>query len=45
MSIIGWEFKNKMGEIIKITLSNIRKNNYISDEIFKTEKDFEQFKK
>ena len=45
MSIIGWEFKNQMGEVIRITLSNIRKNNYISDEIFKTEKDFERFKK
>ena len=45
VSIIGWEFKNKMGEIIRITLKDIRKNNYISDEIFKTEKDFERFKK
>ena len=45
VSIVGWEFKNKMGEIIKITLKDIRKNKYISDEIFKTEKDYEQFKK
>jgi outer membrane lipoprotein-sorting protein len=45
VSIIGWEFKNKMGEIIRITLKDIRKNNYISDEIFKTEKDYERFKK
>ena len=45
MSIIGWEFKNQMGEIIRITLKSIRKNNYMSDEIFKTEKDYERFKK
>ena len=34
-----------MGEIIKIRLNNIQKNNYISDEIFKTDKDFEIFRK
>jgi len=45
VSIVGWEFKNKMGEIIKITLKDIRKNKYISDEIFKTEKDYERLKK
>ena len=45
VSIIGWEFKNKMGEMIKIRLKDIRINNYISDEIFKTEKDYELFKK
>ena len=45
VSIIGWEFKNQMGEMIKIRLKDIRKNNYISDEIFKTEKDYERFKK
>ena len=45
MSLIGWEFENQMGESIAITLNNIQKNNYISDEIFKTEKDYERFKK
>ena len=45
VSLIGWEFENQMGEIIKIRLNNIRKNNYISDEIFKTDKDFEIFRK
>ena len=45
VSIIGWEFKNQMGEMIKISLKDIRKNNYMSDEIFKTEKDYELFKK
>ena len=45
MYILGWEYKNQMGEVIKITLKNIRKNDYMSDEIFKTEKDYEQFKK
>ena len=45
VSIIGWEFKNQMGEMIKIRLKDIRKNYYISDEIFKTEKDYELFKK
>ncbi len=45
VSITGWEFKNQMGEMIKIRLKDMRKNNYISDEIFKTEKDYERFKK
>ena len=45
VSLIGWEFENQMGEIIKIRLNNIQKNNYISDEIFKTDKDFEAFRK
>ena len=45
VSLTGWEFKNQMGEMIKIRLKDIRKNNYISDEIFKTEKDYERFKK
>ena len=45
VSLVGWEFENQMGEIIKIRLNNIQKNNYISDEIFKTEKDYELFKK
>ncbi len=45
VSIFGWEFKNQMGEMIRIRLKDIRKNNYISDEIFKTEKDYERFKK
>ena len=45
VSINGWEFKNQMGEMIRIRLKNVQKNNYISDEIFKTEKDYERFKK
>ena len=45
VSIAGWEFENQMGEIIRIKLKNIQKNNYLSDEIFKTEKDYERFKK
>ena len=45
VSLLGWEFENKMGELIKIRLNNIHKNKYISDEIFKTEKDYELFKK
>ena len=45
LSIVGWEFKNQMGETIRIKLKDIRKNNYISNEIFKTEKDYERFKK
>ena len=45
VSITGWEFKNQMGEIIKIRLYNLQKNNYISDEIFKTDKDFETIRK
>ncbi len=45
VSIIGWEFKNQMGEMIRIRLKDIRKNNYISDEIFKTDKDYERFKR
>ena len=45
VSLAGWEFENQMGEIIRIKLKNIQKNNYLSDEIFKTEKDYEKFKK
>ena len=45
ISLVGWEFENQMGEIIKIRLNNIHKNKYISDEIFKTEKDYERLKK
>ena len=45
VSLTGWEFKNQMGEMIEIRLKDVRKNNYISDEIFKTEKDYERFKK
>tara|TARA_B100000941_G_C28305568_1_gene448760 strand:- start:37 stop:642 length:606 start_codon:yes stop_codon:yes gene_type:complete len=45
VSLLGWEFENKMGELIKIRLNNIHKNKYISDEIFKTEKDYERLKK
>ena len=45
ISLLGWEFENQMGELIKIRLNNIHKNKYISDEIFKTEKDYERLKK
>ena len=45
VSLLGWEFENQMGELIKIRLNNIHKNKYISDEIFKTEKDYELLKK
>ena len=45
VSLLGWEFENQMGEIVKIRLNNIHKNNYISDEIFKTNKDFESIRK
>ena len=44
-SLVGWEFKNQMGETISILLKNIKTNDYMSDEIFKTEKDYEQLKK
>ena len=45
LSLFGWEFKNQVGETIKVTLNNVRKNNYISNEIFKTDKDYERIKK
>ena len=45
LSLSGWEFKNQVGETIKVTLNNIKKNNYISNEIFKTDKDYERIKK
>ena len=45
LSLFGWEFKNKIGETIKVTLNNIQKNKYISNEIFKTDKDYERIKK
>ncbi len=45
LSLFGWEFKNQIGETIKVTLNNIQKNNYISNEIFKTDKDYKRIKK
>ena len=45
VSLVGWEFENQMGETIGISLNNIKTNDYMSDEIFKTEKDYERFKK
>ena len=45
VSLLGWEFENQMGELIKIRLNNIHKNKYISDEIFKIDKDFETIRK
>ena len=45
LSLFGWEFKNQVSETIKIRLNNIQKNNYISNEIFKTDKDYERIKK
>ena len=45
VSLVGWEFKNQMGETIRILLNNIKTNGYMSDEIFKTEKDYERLKK
>ena len=45
LSLSGWEFKNQVGETIKVTLNNIKKNTYISNEIFKTDKDYERIKK
>ena len=45
LSLFGWEFKNQLGETISVTLNDIQKNNYISNEIFKTDKDYERIKK
>ena len=45
VSLVGWKFKNQMGETISILLKNIKTNDYMSDEIFKTEKDYERLKK
>jgi len=45
ISLVGWEFENQMGEIITISLDNIQTNNFISNEIFKTEKDYNMIKK
>ena len=45
VSLVGWEFENQMGEIITISLDNIQTNNFISNEIFKTEKDYNMIKK
>ena len=44
ISLVGWEFENKIGEIISISLNNIKTNDFISNEIFKTEKDYEKLK-
>ena len=45
VSLVGWEFENQMGETISVSLNNIKTNDYMSDEIFKTERDYEIFKK
>ena len=45
MSLVGWEFENQVGEIISISLDNIKTNDFISNEIFKTENDYERLKK
>ena len=45
MSLAGWEFENQIGEITNISLNNIKTNDFISNEIFKTEKDYERLKK
>ena len=45
VSLVGWDFENQMGEIITISLDNIQTNNFISNEIFKTEKDYKMIKK
>ncbi len=45
VSLVGWEFENQIGEIIRISLNNIKTNAFISNEIFKTEKDYERIKK
>ena len=45
ISLFGWEFKNNVGETINVSLNNIQKNDYISNEIFKTDKDYERIKK
>ena len=45
MSLVGWEFENQIGEKISISLDNIKTNDFISNEIFKTEKDYERLKK
>ena len=45
MSLVGWEFENQIGEIITISLDKIKTNDFISNEIFKVEKDYERLKK
>ena len=45
ISLIGWEFENQIGEIISISLNDIKTNDFMSNEIFKTEKDYERIKK
>ena len=45
VSLVGWEFENQIGEIISVSLNNIKTNDFISNEIFKTQKDYERIKK
>ena len=45
MLLFGWDFENQMGEKIRISLRNVKTNSYISDEIFKTDTDYEKVKK
>ena len=45
LALIGWVVDNEVGEKIYISLNNMQINNYISDQIFKTDGDYERIKK
>ena len=44
ISLKGWEIKNSVGEITKVTLHNVKINKYISDQIFNLEQDYKKLK-
>ena len=43
--LTGWELENDFGEITKVYLNNLRINEFVSDEIFKLDKDYDKLKK
>ena len=44
IKLTGWELENSVGEVTKLFLSNLRINEYVSDQIFKLDKDYKNLK-
>jgi len=40
----GWELENNFGEVTKVILSNLRVNEYVSDQIFNLDEDYKNLK-
>ena len=44
VKLTGWELENSVGEVTKVFLSNLRINEYVSDQIFKLDEDYKNLK-